>query len=55
MGIFLELTSDVEERLLRSGVLSVGGVGSDFGSITAGFTVTSLFICFVNPWYLGRS
>ena len=52
---FVDLTFDVEERLLRSGVLSAGGAGSDLGNTTAGFTVTSLFICFVNPWYLCRS
>ena len=38
--LFVDLTSDVEERSLRSGVLSVGGVGSDLGNSTAGFTVT---------------
>ena len=32
----------------------MGGAGSDLGNITAGFTATSLFICFVNPWYLCR-
>ena len=53
--LFVDLTSDVEERLLTSGVLSVGGAGADLGNTTAGFTVTSLFICFVNPWYLCRS
>ena len=54
--LFVDLTSDVEETLLRSvGVSSGGDVGSALGNTTAGFTVTSLFICFVNPWYLCRS
>ena len=47
--LFVDFTLDVEERLLRSEVLSVRGADSDLGNTTAGFTVTSLFICFVNP------
>ena len=50
--LFVDLKSDVEERSIRSGVLPVGGTGSDLGNTTDGFTVTSPFICFVNPWYL---
>ena len=32
----------------------MGGTGADWGNTTGGFTVTSLFICFVNPWYLAE-
>ena len=35
-----DFTSDVEERFLRSGVLSVGGASSDLSNITASFTIT---------------
>ena len=52
--LFVDLTSDVEDRLLRSEVLSKGGADSDLGNTTAGFTVTSLFICLAKPWYLCR-
>ena len=45
--LFVDLTSDVEEGLFRSRVLSVGGAGSEWGGVTAGFTVISFFTCFV--------